>query len=87
MSRWVSEPITVEESDRGAPLRFTWRGRVYPVVEVLSDVREVDYQRDWKLRRHRRRLTVRTADDRYFDLYVERPGVWVLYRELEDPFR
>lgn len=87
MSALISEPVVVEESASGIPLLFTWRGQRHEVAEVLSDLREVDYQRDWKLRRHRRRVTVRTTTGRFFDLYVERQGTWVLYRELDDPFR
>lgn len=87
ISALISEPVAVDETADGVPSRFAWRGGVHHVADVLSDLREVDYQRDWKLRRHRRRVTVRTETGRYFDLYVERRGVWILYRELDDPFR
>ncbi len=87
MGALISEPVAVEDSADGVPTRFRWRGHRHLVAEVLSDVRQVDYQRDWKLRRHRRRVTVRTVDGRFFDLYLEHRGSWILYRELDDPFR
>lgn len=87
MAALISEPVAVEASANGVPTLFQWRGRPYRVAEVLSDVRQVDYQRDWKLRRHRRRVTIRTTEGRFFDLYLERRGEWILYRELDDPLR
>ena len=86
MGRLISERVTVERGDGGALTGFTWRRRTHRIAEVLSDVREPDYGPPWRLRRHRRRVVTRTEDGRWFELYVERPGQWVLYQELDDPF-
>lgn len=85
MARLISEPVLVELSDRGSPRAFHWQRRAYSIAEVLYDVREPDYHPNWRLRRHRRRVLVRTEAGRWFELYVQRPGQWILYRELDNP--
>ncbi len=85
MARLISEPVVVEWGDTATPLSFQWRQRQHRIAEVLADVREPDYHPNWRLRRHRRRLVVRTDDGRWFELYVQRPGHWILYREMDNP--
>jgi hypothetical protein len=87
MNQFISERVTVHRDATTGRLRaFVWRGHTFTVVEWLSQDRYVDFQPRWWLRRHRRRIVVRTEEDRYFELYTERPGEWILYRELDDPF-
>jgi len=85
VERLISEPVQVARDAGGALQSFRWRDRVYHVVETLADGRQLDYQPRWYLRRHRRRVVVRTQEGPWFERYVERPGHWVLYRELADP--
>ncbi len=85
MERVISEPVVVEWGAPGTPTAFRWRQRQYRIAEVLSDVREPDYRRNWRLRRHRRRLVVHTDEGRWFELYAQRPGQWILYREMNNP--
>ena len=86
MAQLISERVMVQRDPEGVLKSFEWQGHVYEVEETLSDYRHVDFQSRWWLRRHRRRLIVRTKENRYFELYAQRPGEWVLYRELDDPF-
>jgi hypothetical protein len=86
MANLISERVQVTPGENVVCAAFRWRGRTYRVVDVLSDHRQVDTNAHWQLRRHRRRVVVRTEDERFFELYAERPGQWVLYRELDDPF-
>jgi hypothetical protein len=86
MDRFISERITVHrDATTGRLVGFVWRGEQFAVVETLGEDRYVDFNPRWWLRRHRRRLVVRTAGDRYFELYVARRGEWILYRELDNP--
>jgi hypothetical protein len=85
VERLISEPVQVQRDEAGAVEGFRWRGRWYGVRETLADGRQLDYQPRWYLRRHRRRVVVRVEDGRCFELYADRPGHWVLYRELADP--
>lgn len=84
MEHLISEPITVELRESGEVGAFLWRGARYAVDEVLSDFRRVDFHSPWYLRRHQRRLLVR-VHSRFFEIYVIRPGHWVLYREHDNP--
>ncbi len=86
MAQLISERVSVKRNSEGTPSSFEWQGFVYEVQETLSDYRHVDFGSRWWLRRHGRRLIVRTTENRYFELYAQRPGEWVLYRELDDPF-
>lgn len=87
MGRFLSERVTVRrEETTGRLAGFVWRGQSFTVVETLSEDRYVDFNPRWWLRRHRRRVVVRTEGDRYFELYAVRRGEWILYRELDDPF-
>jgi hypothetical protein len=85
--RWISEPVRLEwDPGRHQVAAFWWRGQRHLVTEVVSDARALDFQSRWWLRRHHRRLVVRTEGGRYFELRGEALGRWTLYRELDDPF-
>ncbi|NMP24448.1 DUF6504 family protein [Sulfobacillus harzensis] len=83
----ISEPVTVHLGDGGMIEAFTWRGIRHVVAEQLSNARRVDFHSPWYLRRHQRRVLVKTEDGGFYELYADRPGHWVLYRKLDDPFQ
>ncbi|MCY0877364.1 MAG: hypothetical protein OWU84_00200 [Firmicutes bacterium] len=85
MAQFISEPVAVHYDERHQLRAFQWQGRTFAVAEIWSDVRTPDFRGRWWQRRHRRRVVVRTEDNRWFELYVQRPGEWVLYRELDNP--
>ncbi len=87
MPRFISEPVTIQRDSEGSPIAFRWRDEVYHIDDVLSDYRRVDFNSRWWLRRHQRRLVVRTDNGRYFELYAQRAQSWILYQELDDPFK
>jgi hypothetical protein len=76
----------MEWSPDGTPSAFLWHGQRYAIRDIVSDARQVDPNPRWYLRRHRRRLIVRADNGVYYELYATRPGRWILYRQLEDPF-
>ncbi|MBX5467615.1 MAG: DUF6504 family protein [Firmicutes bacterium] len=87
MGRFIDEPVTVEFDHATAqPAALIWRGERLRVREVLSDARVVDLEHRWWQRRHRRKLVVRVEDGRFFEIWGRRPGVWVLYREVDEPW-
>ncbi len=85
MGQLISEPVSVNWRD-GTLSSFRWRDADFAIAEILSDYRKVDFRPQWYLRRHRRQLLVRTQDGRFFELYVSRPGMWILYREVDGLF-
>ncbi|HBQ93696.1 MAG: hypothetical protein M1294_01705 [Firmicutes bacterium] len=87
MARFISEEVIVQQDSEGSFVAFQWRNQIYRIIEVLSDYRRVDFKSRWWLRRHQRRLVIRTDEGRFFELYAERRGLWILYRELDDPFQ
>jgi hypothetical protein len=72
------------------PLRFTWRGRVHQVAEVLHQWVDAGYgaghpgrSRRWYTRRHRRYFVVRDEAGDQFELYLDyadraRQSWWLL---------
>ncbi len=83
MRRFIGEEIEVVfEEKPGLPAAVIWRGNRYPVLEVLSTERRLDFSRPWWRRRHRDVYRVRVAGEVIFELHFHRgPGrrYWVLY--------
>ncbi len=83
MRRFIGEEIEVLWAEKpGPPSVVIWRGDRYPVLEVLSMERRLDFSRPWWRRRHRDIYRVRIANGAIFELHFHRgPGrrYWVLY--------
>ncbi|MFM8321076.1 MAG: DUF6504 family protein [Chloroflexota bacterium] len=96
--KFINEPIEAQhdqapalEKSPGPPDRFTWRGQVYPVAEVLMEWH--DYQRRGRMARNmqpqhaaaaarrgswgvgRDYYRVRTGDGRFFEIYYDRAPI------------
>lgn len=86
--RFIHEPVTVETDDSGTPTAFSTKVERFAIAEVLTDYRVVDLAPVWYRRRHGRRLFVRVADGRVFELRQEksrRGYEWWLFAERPDP--
>ncbi len=75
---FIGERIEVEQAPASPrPVRFTWRGRVYEVCEVLSERVDVGFgrlpprSRKWFTRRHRRGYIVRDGAGDLFEMYLD----------------
>ncbi len=95
MERFLGEQIEVEQaSSSPRPLRFTWRGRVHEVAEVLSQHVDTGFgalpprSRRWYTRRHRRYYTVRDAEGTIFEIYLDyanrRKRTWWLVKRVSE---
>lgn len=84
-SRFIGEKIRVEVEDLEKPKRFTWRNRLYEIVEIEASTRRLDLRSTWYRRKHRDYFIVVVDTGQRFELYRHRvPGkpYWVLTREL-----
>lgn len=93
MEEFIGEAIEVEQAPNSPrPVRFTWRGRVHEVVEVLGRHVDIGFgdlpprSRCWYTRRHRRYYTVKDADGDIFEMYIDYANrsrrTWWLVRRL-----
>jgi len=90
----VSERITVAcEGEPSRPASFVWHGETFNVAEVLATWQDWGFsggaprRRTWRMRRHRTYFRVRTADERVFELYLDRGAKslqWFLHSEQDD---
>lgn len=78
MQEFVGEEIEVEKAKSSPrPVRFTWRGKVHEVAEVLEQHVDIGFgdappkSRKWYARRHRRYYTVRDSEGRVFEMYLD----------------
>jgi hypothetical protein len=78
MQEFVGEQIEVEQAPGSPrPVRFTWRGRVHEVAQVLGRHVDIGFgdlpprSRRWYTRRHRRHYAVKDADGDVFEIYVD----------------
>ena len=78
MQEFFGERIDVEKAERSPrPVRFTWRGEVHDVVEVLEERVDTGYgglppgSRKWYTRRHRRYYVVRDSAGDVFEIYLD----------------
>jgi hypothetical protein len=78
MEEFFGEQIEVEKEEASPrPLRFTWRGEVYDVVEVLNERVDAGFgalprrSRKWYTRRHRRYYVVKDAKGDVFEIYLD----------------
>jgi len=94
MDEFIGETITVERSPSSPrPVRFTHRGQVHEVADVLHEWVDVGFgrlplrSRKWYTRRHRRYFVVRDARDRIFEIYLDYSNrssqTWFLVRRLD----
>jgi hypothetical protein len=78
MEEFFGEQIEVEkEKASPRPRRFTWRGEVHEVVEVLNECVDAGFgglprrSRKWYTRRHRRYYVVRDFKGDVFEIYLD----------------
>ena len=78
MEEFFGEQIEVEKEETSPrPLRFTWRGKVHDVVEVLNERVDAGFgglprrSRKWYTRRHRRYYVVRDSQGDCFEIYLD----------------
>ena len=74
----VAEKIDVEQSATSPrPVRFTWRGKVHGIVEVLQVRVDTGFgglpprSRKWYTRRHRRYYVVKDSQGDAFEIYLD----------------
>lgn len=66
-----------QAQDSPRPVRFTWRGNVHAIVDVLSQHVDIGYgdmpsaSRHGYTRRHRRCYQVRDEHGEVFDIYLD----------------
>jgi Domain of unknown function (DUF6504) len=78
MEEFFGEQIVVEkEKSFPRPRRFTWRGEVHDVAEVLNERVDAGFgglprrSRKWYTRRHRRYFIVRDKKGDLFEMYLD----------------
>jgi hypothetical protein len=78
MDEFVDERIEVEQAATSPrPVRFTWRGVVHEVAEVLHEWVDTGYgglppqSRKWYTRRHRRYYVVKNTQGGVFEIYLD----------------
>jgi hypothetical protein len=78
MSKFIGERIDVDKSDTSpTPIRFTWRGKVHEVAEVLNERVDIGFgalphgSRKWYNRRHRRYYVVKDSQGEVFEIYLD----------------
>jgi hypothetical protein len=94
---FIEERIEVETMEKfPAPARFTWRGEVHEVADVISEHVDTGYgmlpaaSRKWYTRRHRRYFTLRDSAGDIFDMYMDyadrrKIEWWLVKRTKHDP--
>jgi hypothetical protein len=93
MEEFFGEQIEVEKGETSPrPWRFTWRGEVHDVVEVLDERVDAGFgalprrSRKWYTRRHRRYYVVKDAKGGVFEIYLDysnrQKQSWWLVRRL-----
>lgn len=91
MAQFIGEQIEVEQAEMSPrPVRFTWRGKVHEVADVLSRHVDVGFgglpprSRKWYTRRRRRYYTVKDTGGDVFQIYLDyadkRKRTWWLAR-------
>ena len=95
LPKFIGEPIEVELGGPPdgvlAPVRFTWRGRIFQVVAIHRVFAEAGWPRTarsraWWLKRHRNHFIVRADDGHVYQLTLDRSGrkrQWLLLKQLE----
>ena len=78
MEELVAERIEVEQAQTSPrPVRFTWRGKVHDIVEVLQVRVDTGFgglpprSRKWFTRRHRRYYVVKDSQGDVFEMYLD----------------
>jgi hypothetical protein len=78
MEEFFGEQIEVEKEETSPrPRRFTWRGEVHHVAEVLNERVDAGFgglprrSRKWYRRRHRRYYVVKDAKGDVFEIYLD----------------
>jgi len=78
MSEFIGEEIEVETArDSPRPVRFTWRGEVHEIAEILAEGIDTGFgqlppqSRRWFTRRHRRRYVVKDFAGDTFEMYLD----------------
>jgi len=78
MDEFISEAIEVEQAPTSPrPVRFTWRGQVHDVAEILGHRVDIGFgdlpprSRRWYTRRHRRYYLVKDARGDVFEMYLD----------------
>jgi hypothetical protein len=93
--RFISEEIEVVSEDfPKRPLEFTWRGKRYKVVRIVSSWLDWGFpggspkRTNWRLRRHRNCFLLEADDERLYEIHLDRSarggkGAWVLSRAFK----
>jgi hypothetical protein len=78
MEELLAEGIEVRQAGTSPrPVRFTWRGKVHDIVEVLQMRVDTGFgdmpprSRRWYTRRHRRYYVVKDSDSDTFEIYLD----------------
>ena len=78
MEEFVGEKIDVEQASTSPrPVRFTWRGEVHDVADVLRVQVDTGFgglpprSRKWYARRHRRYYVVKDSAGDVFEIYLD----------------
>ena len=78
MTEFFDEKIEVEMAEGfPRPIRFTWRGEVHEVTEIIAEHVDAGFgmlpprSRKWYTRRHRRYYTVMDSAGEVFDMYLD----------------
>jgi len=78
MAEFVGEEIEVETAESSPrPVRFTWRGQVHEVAEILAEGVDTGFgllppgSRKWYTRRHRRRYVIKDSAGDIFEIYLD----------------
>lgn len=93
MSQFLDERIDVEQAELSPkPIRFTLRGEVHVVGEVLSERVDIGHgslsprSRKWYTRRHRRYYTVQDSAGDVYEMYLDyanrKQPTWWLVRKV-----
>jgi len=74
----IAEEIEVEQAATSPrPVRFTWRGKVHDVVEILQVRVDTGFgglpprSRKWYTRRHRRYYVLKDSQGDTFEIYLD----------------
>jgi len=91
---FVSEPIEVMlDGDGRNPEEFIWRNRSVKIARVVSAWQDWGFAQgahkpDWRQRRHRNCFLVESADNRLYEIYLDRSRTdqpaWFLFRILDN---
>jgi hypothetical protein len=90
MEEFIGERIEVEKAETSPrPVRFTWRGAVHDIAEVLDERVDIGYgelpprSQKWRTRRHRRYYVVKDSQGDVFEMYLDysnrkKPTWWLV---------